>query len=219
MSDRYFVRCTTCLAISAVDELPDPYTWKCGVCDGGIEIMGHVERNRLVQTSYVSPCDDRCCFARGPHCDCQCGGKNHGSKLLVRVTRDVGAVPRVTPATGREQARINAAEYRALREAAMALLDPLLASKRRGYLPAAEYDRMRKLQAANRKAHEARTHTARVKALRAVVGHLPAPASHPVAAVAVETHAAIVSAAPLAEVPFSLNPTTSNRTAKQETLF
>jgi hypothetical protein len=77
---------------------------------------------------------------------------------------------------------------------------------------------MRKLQAALRKAHEARTHRARVTALRAVVGYLPAPVD-PVAAVAHETHAAIATAAPLADVPFSLSPTINHRPAKQESLF
>ncbi len=181
--------------------------------------MGRVERDRLIHEHTAAICDARCTSARGPICNCKCGGQHHGSHRVVRVVRDAGPVPTVTPSTGREQARLNAAEYVALREAARTLLDPLLASKSRGYLPAGEFDRMRRLQAALRKAYEARTHAARVKALRAVVGNLPAPAADPVAAVAIETHIAIATAPPLADVPFSLRSTTSTRTEQQQLLF
>ena len=216
---RWFIRCTTCLAISAVEEHPNLGEWRCGICQGGIENMGRVERDRLIHEHMAAVCDDRCTSARGPICNCKCGGQHHGSHRVVRVVRDAGPVPTVTPSAGREQARLNAAEYIALREAGRALLDPLLASRSRGYLPAGEYDRMRHLQAALRKAYEARTHAARVKGLRAVVGNLPAPAADPVAAVAHETHAAIATAAPLADAPFSLTATASHRTTKQESLF
>lgn len=216
---RWFLRCETCLAVSAVDEHPNIGEWQCGICGGSFENMGRVEKDRLIHEHLAAICDDRCTSARGPLCSCKCGGKHHGSNRVVQVVMDAGPAPTVTPTTGRQQAKLNADEYKTLRAAALALLDPLLASKRRGYLPAAEYDRLHRLQAALRKAHEARTHAARVKALRAVVGHLPAPAAGPVAAVAHETHAAIASARPLADVPFALTPSTYNRTAKQDSLF
>lgn len=216
--NRWFLRCTTCLAVSAVEERPNLHDWQCGICGGSFESMGRVERDRLIHEHLAAICDDRCTSARGPICNCKCGGKHHGSNRVVRVVRDAGPIPTVTPSTGREQARLNAAEFRRMKDAALALLDPLLASRQRGYLPAAEFDRMRRLQAALRKAHEARTHAARVKTLRAVVGHLPAPVD-PVTAVAVETHAAIATAAPLADVPFALNPTTHTPAAKQDRLF
>lgn len=215
---RWFVRCTTCLAVSAVEEHPNIGDWQCGICGGSFENMGRVERDRLIHEHHAAICDDRCTSARGPICNCKCGGKYHGSHMVVRVVRDAGPVPTVTPNSGREQARLNADEFRRMRTAALALLDPLVASRSRGYLPAAEFSRLRELQAALRKAYAARIHAARVKALRAVVGHLPAPAD-PVAAVALETHAAIASAAPLADVPFSLAQSTHNRTAKQTSLF
>ena len=217
--NRWFVRCTTCLAVSAVDEHPNLGDWRCGICGGSFENMGRVERDRLIHEHLAAICDDRCTNARGPLCSCKCGGKHHGSHRVVRVVRDAGKVPTVTPSTGRDQCRLNAEEYRRMRAAALALLDPLLASRRRGYLPAAEYDRMRTLQAALRKAHEARTHRARVNTLRAVVGHIPAPQPDPVQAVAETVAAAIATAAPLADVPFSLQPTRSTRTPKQESLF
>lgn len=217
--NRWFTRCTTCLGIAAVDERPSIGEWQCGICGGQLENMGRVEKDRLIHEQLAAICDDRCTNAIGPLCSCKCGGKHHGSKRVVRVVRDAGPVPTVTPAIGREQCRINADELRRTRAAALALLDPLLASKSRGYLPTGEYARMRSLQAALRKSHEARTHRARMTALRAVVGHLPAPDSNPITAVALETHAAIASAAPLADLPFTLSPTTNHRPAKQDSLF
>lgn len=217
--NRWFIRCTTCLAVSAVDERPNTGDWQCGICGGSFESMGRVEKDRLIHEHLQAICDDRCTNAIGPLCSCKCGGQHHGSKRVVRVVRDAGPVPTVTPNIGREQCRINADELRRARAAALALLDPLLASKRRGYLPAAEYARMRALQAALRKAHEARTHRARMTALRAVVGHLPAPTTNPIAAVAHETHAAIATVAPLADVPFSLNSPRAKQAASQQPLF
>jgi hypothetical protein len=166
---RYFVRCTLCLAVSAIDEHPAS-VMQCGLCAGTLETMGRVERDRLVRDELLCPCDDRCTSARGPVCTCKCNGKNHGSHLLVCVTRDAGKVPTVTPALGREQARINADEYRAARTAVLAILDTLRARKAAtGWLDAADYRQLRALQAANRKAHEARDHRARMKTLRAVL--------------------------------------------------
>jgi hypothetical protein len=169
MATRYFVRCTTCLAVSAIDEHPAS-VMQCGLCAGTLETMGRVERNRLVRDEYLCPCDDRCTSARGPLCTCKCSGKNHGSNLLVHVIRDAGKVPTVTPALGREQARLNADEYRAARLALLALLDTLRNRKAAaGWLDVADYNQLRALQAANRKAHEARDHRARMRTLRAAL--------------------------------------------------
>ena len=169
MAPRYFVRCTTCLAVSAIDEHPAS-VMQCGLCAGTLETMGRVERDRLVRDEYLCPCDDRCTSARGPICTCKCSGKNHGKNLLVHVTRDAGQVPTVTPAHGHEQARINAAEYRAAREALLARLDTLRNRKAAaGWLDSADYRELRAIQAANRKAHEARDHRARMRTLRAAL--------------------------------------------------
>jgi hypothetical protein len=32
-------------------------------------------------TNPAVKCDGRCTHAKGPNCDCSCGGKNHGSQL------------------------------------------------------------------------------------------------------------------------------------------
>jgi hypothetical protein len=217
--NRWFIRCTTCLAVSAVEEHPNLGDWRCGICGGSFENMGRVERDRLINEHLAAICDDRCTSARGPICNCKCGGQHHGSHRVVRVVRDAGKVPTVTPSVGRDQCRLNAEEYRRMRAAALSLLDPLLASRRRGYLPAAEYERMRQLQAALGKAHNARTHRARVNALRAVVGYLPTPEPDAVQTVAETVAEAIAKAEPIADVPFALSPSHAERRATQDRLF
>lgn len=57
-------------------------------------------------TPLIIPCDDRCMFAKGDDCDCECGGKNHkqGHKLtasqraIVR-TKAGRRVKHLTPGT------------------------------------------------------------------------------------------------------------------------
>lgn len=115
-SGRHFYRCLTCLAIIATDGMAFPDTVKCGACEGERwEHMGRVQRDRLVSDSMLSPCDDRCTTARGPKCDCGCGGKNHGKGWIVDWrTPDVGAVPVATPQENGDVCRKRAAEYTAL---------------------------------------------------------------------------------------------------------
>lgn len=166
---RYFVRCTTCLSVSAIDEQM-PHSTQCGLCAGSLELMGRVERDRLVKDEHLCPCDDRCTSARGPFCSCHCGGKNHGKNVVVHVTRDAGPVPTITPRLDREKAAARATEYRAAIEAARTQLDSLLARRRASeFLPRTDFDRMRQLQAALRKAYTAREHKTRMRALYAVV--------------------------------------------------
>lgn len=211
---RWYVRCGTCLAISAIEE--PPAQLQCGICGGQLESMGRVERDRLIHEHLAAICDERCTSARGPICNCKCGGRYHGSHLVVRVVRDAGPIPTVTPSTGREQARLNAAEYRRYQAALLALLDPLLASKRRGYLPTREYERMRELQRANGKAAAARDHRARIRTLRAVTGPLHAPAQNPIRDLA----DAIEGTPKLAEAPYALTATPApTRTPTQKPLF
>lgn len=57
-------------------------------------VMGKVgSKNRLMETEERCKCDARCTNARGPNCECSCGGANHGSNKVVTVQRDVGPVP------------------------------------------------------------------------------------------------------------------------------
>lgn len=173
--DRFFYRCADCLSVMAIDaELrwilrPDaeqPYPaanvymlGKCGACGGYLEFMGKVERNRLVRTEERSPCDARCTHARGPSCDCKCGGMNHGSGLWVTVTIDAGGIPVANVAPfAMSQARAYRELYAAVKEAI---------NERYGrYLDGTRLTRM--LHAAA----ELRTHAARNKKLNAILGEV-----------------------------------------------
>jgi hypothetical protein len=68
----------------------------------GHKLMGFVrtprayeqeQRERLVEEGVTSACDGRCTNAKGPDCECVCGGKNHGTQRLVVVQHDAGPVP------------------------------------------------------------------------------------------------------------------------------
>lgn len=107
---RAYYRCEDCLTIAAAEAVAE-LNCQCGLCGGRVECMGLVRGERLVKSALECPCDGRCTSARGPNCDCHCGGKNHGSGLLVRVVRDVGPVPRFLMPPSRKAAAI-AAEWR-----------------------------------------------------------------------------------------------------------
>ena len=140
---RNFYRCADCLTIAAVDGR-SPAGTLCGACDGPIEHMGEVYRTSLRQlTGYEAPCDHRCTGARGPDCECSCGGANHGTGLVVPVFEYQG-VPRLQVVNPR--ARMVADEWRGLvaeyRAAWAARFGALADAKRRGvYLSGGEYSR------------------------------------------------------------------------------
>lgn len=143
--NRYAVRCADCLSVSFIEAGEEPrWTWspatgrvaplQCAACDGPVSSMGRVQAGRLKRSGLEVPCDARCTNARGPSCDCSCGGRNHGSQLLVSVEHDLGAVPRVRPVDA-DRARAHAAEFRAARDHARAEIEgrfPQLAQKARG---------------------------------------------------------------------------------------
>jgi hypothetical protein len=81
--NRYFYQCGTCLLRFTADAEQDyqqPRTGTCPVCaNQHIQCLGATKG----VLSYKAPCDDRCTNALGPDCSCACGGKLHGSGLLV----------------------------------------------------------------------------------------------------------------------------------------
>ena len=81
------------------------------VCGGYVEFLGRVEGMRLTELRAECPCDERCTSARGPNCDCGCGGKNHGKGLVVRVVRS--ALPTIEGQHGPETLRHRGATFRA----------------------------------------------------------------------------------------------------------
>jgi hypothetical protein len=97
---KHFYRCKDCLTVATTtEEIKATYDRNvmrighCGACGGWIEYLGKVERNRLIHTEHLCPCDGRCTNATGPSCDCQCGGENHGSGKLVAVDKS-GPLPK-----------------------------------------------------------------------------------------------------------------------------
>ncbi len=95
---RYAIRCRDCLtvAFAELDANEAAVAHECSACAGRIEIMGEVFGALIGRREYCSACDDRCTNAKGPNCDCPCGGKNHGSGAVVEVKRITGKAPVAT---------------------------------------------------------------------------------------------------------------------------
>lgn len=87
-ANRFFFRCASCFfRFSAdVEGLRAPQVGACVVCGASwVRCLGATKG----VLSIGVPCNDVCVFAEGPDCSCSCGGKNHGSRLLVPVVRNV----------------------------------------------------------------------------------------------------------------------------------
>ena len=174
---RYYYRCHDCLSVCATEVDVMPYgseKVRCSACDGLLESLGQVQRDRLVHFETRSVCDCRCTSARGPKCDCQCGGENHGSGLTVTVTRDAGAVPSVDmladDRTAQRAAFARATEYRQALESVYNVLRPLREAKRRGeYLSDGDFRRMLSIEYVLRAAYKSRIHKSRIAKLRSVL--------------------------------------------------
>ena len=197
--DRWFIRCTLCLAVAAVGEKPQqPHDWqgrvnpnaiRCTICNVPMEVMGRVSKPPLgtgwlvTGQSIESPCDARCTNAKGPNCDCSCKCANHGSQLVVIVDRTDG-IPKITPKDD-AGARKRRDEFLALVERANALCPSglgLAQRKRAGeYLTPAEFATLQRYTAIACQvsaAKKLRTHAGRVKSLTAYIErHSPAAAA------------------------------------------
>lgn len=161
-NNRHFYRCIDCLTVMAAEAREiDP---RCGLCTGQVEYLGRVEgpSQWLKKTSHECPCDHRCTAARGPKCDCSCGGINHGSNLMVLVTRIVGEAPVLNPPTNAKALAV-AKEWRTAQAQLLAAIDQLLARKSRERLSDSDFWRLVNMQKAVRSARKARTHAGRMK--------------------------------------------------------
>lgn len=162
--NRWFIRCTLCLTVASVETVPGK-DWRCDICNGTIENMGRVEGDRLVRVEERCACDGRCTGARGPLCECSCGGVNHGTGRTVLVTIDMGGVPKVKM-VDEGKAKAQVAEFVASRDAVRATLAVLRTRKAVGqFLRNDEFRRMLTIPAVLHKAAEARTHAGRMKVL------------------------------------------------------
>lgn len=161
---RYFLRCSGCLEVMAVDSPAAPPMVKCGICGSVVECMGRVERDRLVEDHTACKCDERCTCARGPICSCKCGGENHGAGLaaVIHYTVDVGRVPLVLPASlsSRASALARFTEFWTLR----AELQIVEASMVKGDV--VDVARLVRVRKALRRSADSKIHSARMMLLR-----------------------------------------------------
>lgn len=196
---RWFVRCVDCLSVYALDMdvLPREYRVVEGrkvhaiaadcACGGSVEEMGYVrctEASRLSTDIQRSPCDGRCTNARGPICDCPCGGANHGTHALVTIVRDAGPRPRLSGDPD-EKAMLQAQEWRDTLAKVGATLEtrhaPVLATKRAGRY-VSDWRAYSAWAADVRnvgKARKARTHAGRMAVLAALLIEPAAPVRTP----------------------------------------
>lgn len=171
---RWFARCLGCLSIMAIESEGRPPTrMRCSACQGQVEVMGQVHYQRIVNIKRHTPCDARCTMASGPSCDCQCGGKNHGSKITVAVAVDVGGIPRVTPPNPEKAIRVHSEWLRAKQDAEERIrkhFPVLLADPRVALSP---YDEVRAIRARRyleqvALAGRLKTHHGRLTALKSI---------------------------------------------------
>ncbi|HWN84099.1 MAG TPA: hypothetical protein VNN99_03075 [Vicinamibacterales bacterium] len=174
---RYFYRCTGCLEVSTLSAplgiSAGRTEARCGICAQTMEYMGRTERDLLVTDHTRCACDERCTSARGPICNCHCGGENHGKGMAADITYTVahGTTPVVMPPDPFRRTRA-LSQYRtfaAARDAMRAELGALLDRRAAGeFMPRPSFDRMRELQRLNGKIDSARTHAGRMKMLQAI---------------------------------------------------
>jgi hypothetical protein len=89
----YYHKCNDCLTPFSSGER------RVDVCDceGSVTFMGMVQGDKYVLAVNKPACDGRCTHAHGPHCDCQCGGVNHGTGRVVQTVIKEGKVHVVKP--------------------------------------------------------------------------------------------------------------------------
>lgn len=111
MTKRFFYRCNDCLTVIAT-EAKIAENAVCDACEGTFEYMGATSGAFITTRHEVCACDARCTSARGPVCDCPCGGENHGRETVVPVYTHL-PIPRVMVP---KNAATKAQEFRSLCE-------------------------------------------------------------------------------------------------------
>jgi hypothetical protein len=194
---RYFYRCDDCLTVvvtlEPLKKLPKfadrPVQWptsadnpmvfaECGCCGGDVtESMGVLKGDYsrvLITTEFQCPCDGKCTGAKGPSCDCPCGGKNHGTNAVVEVEVSGRRIPRVlAPKDG----LANAEEFRALRDAVQAAWDAkykrfFTQRNESGSYEARMWSEGRKVRAEFHKVRDYQVHGLRMKGLRKILNQI-----------------------------------------------
>lgn len=159
--NRHFYKCPLCLCVAAVDA-QHQQAIECGHCSEPMEYMGRVYQDRLVKDKTRCACDERCTSARGPKCDCHCGGRNHGRHAVVHVRIECGKVVAEVKPTAKQVTE--AREYIATRDEAQETYRSL---DRAGHLPYEQFIRKLRIGRELSAAKKARTHAARMRHLAA----------------------------------------------------
>jgi hypothetical protein len=170
--NRWFVRCRLCLSTATIEAVSLPKgEMKCGACQGPIEIMGRVNGC----TSHLETrckCDARCTNAKGPNCDCSCGGANHGKGMLATVnTNNVWAgckplIPFEVNITASAKALAHAAEFRtAMIPVNREIRELTEKRQKQGTLSSSDWTRKCLLENSRFAARKAKTHKSRMAIL------------------------------------------------------
>lgn len=183
--NRHFYKCPLCLCVAAVDA-PHQQAITCGHCSEPMEYMGRVYQDRLVKDKTRCACDERCTSARGPKCDCHCGGMNHGTNAVVHVRIECGKVVAEVKPTAKQVTE--AREYIATRDEAREAYRNLNAQ---GYLPYEQFIKKLRLERELAAAKKSRTHAARMRHL-AAAGFTPTRKALPTPAAPVASSEALV---------------------------
>lgn len=169
-TNRWFLRCRLCLSIAAVDAQSLPKgTMTCGACDGPVEIMGRVDGC----TSHLETgckCDARCTNAKGPNCDCSCGGANHGKGMMTTITPVFDpSLPHVVNITATDKALAIVKEFREALIPVNRVIRLLTVKKGKdGYLQPADFSQLCFLERVRNAARKAKTHKSRMAILAQV---------------------------------------------------
>lgn len=168
-----YVRCRCCLATSTVEAYSA--NMFCGVCHDAepLEVMGVVTPYGWQKMVDRCKCDHRCTFATGPKCECSCGGENHGAGMLgfVEVVAETGKVS-VTANKNKEKHAKNGAEFRALCAEVDRVLNAvqgMTAFKKGTWIPRGQWEECSYLRKEFRHARDLRSHSGRVKNLKALL--------------------------------------------------
>lgn len=170
MKARHFLTCGDCLQRIYV-EAPAGQRFddvRCSACAGRMTWHGTLNNGRVEFETEGPPCNLLCVDAAGRSCVCACGGRNHGSHLLVPFTVTHTGPIIVHTLPDAEAIRI-AEEYRAARGALIDTVRESWEKRRRGeWMPAGEFDRVLDVERRLHRARGLKTHAGRMKALGAV---------------------------------------------------
>lgn len=120
----YYHKCDDCLTpFASTEQKVD----ECD-CGGAVTFMGIVCGDKWQHTENRPACDGRCTHASGPHCDCECGGINHGTGRVVATVVREGKVKVVDPSKDIYDEMVRGYKFRELRDKAEDLFDKVFAT-------------------------------------------------------------------------------------------